>query len=97
MPPLPFDTTVTVLDSNRAVVAEDVAAAVRQLGSPRRTGTGQSYDWTGELEAAAAPYLVGKANVRLAHQGRQLAVLSAVEHEFLPHVEITASEVRPGG
>lgn len=75
--------------------------SVWPLGSPQRTAAGEVYDWRGEAEDLAADHLVQRANRSIeitqgTAAGKRLKVVSAVAHEFIPHVELQLREVRAG-
>jgi hypothetical protein len=99
---LPFKDVGSVLKQGGVVALARVACSVWPLTAPRTTDTGEVYSWTGEAELGAADELVGQTNRTLyvtegAHAGRRLKVVGAARHEFLPHVTLAASEMRPGG
>ncbi len=100
MPPLPFDRVAAVVEQGGDPVAgaEAIAVACRSMRSPRETNRGEVYDWTGEAEAKAAPFLVDAVNRSLVlDDGLTLKLVGAVAHDFLPHVELTLRQMKQGG
>lgn len=68
--------------------------SVWRAGSPRETRVGEAYDWTGEAHVDAAPLLVGKANRQIVVGAQRFKVISAVKHDFLPHVALNLLEMK---
>jgi hypothetical protein len=96
MASLPFDQQGEIRDQAGTVLAT-IACHLDPLPSPRRTGSGATYEWQGEAELSAAEHVVGKPNRTLVIDGRWLKIVGAAAHTILPHVELQLSEPRPAG
>lgn len=70
---------------------------IEEIPGGTTTARGESYDADGAIEVAAAPHLVRVPNRKLVIDGVKWAVVGAVEHEVLPHVQLTLAELRPAG
>lgn len=113
MTTLPFKEHASVTAASSDVLGTIALSTWRQP-EPRQTPTGETWDWSGEAEIAAAALLVDvDGNRRLyvvdaaselpddGHEGtppgRRLQVVSAVRHDFLPHVELRLAVPRGSG
>jgi hypothetical protein len=106
---LPYDRLGVVTGSADEQIGEPIKLAVWQRTEPRETATGATWDWTGEAEIESAALLVDQGAVRRLYvvdaaeeldakasppPGRRFTVISAVRHDFLPHVQLRLQEVR---
>ncbi len=107
---LPYNRRGVVTGSDDEQIGEPIKLATWQRTEPRETATGATWDWTGEAEIEAAALLVDQGgSVRRLYvvddaseldakasppPGRRFTVISAVRHDFLPHVELRLQEVR---
>lgn len=90
---LPFTQTADVQAQGGSSVGS-LAVSIWALDEPRDTGTGETYDWTGEADVAGAPLLINQGNRQLEIDGTTYKLISAREHHFLPHLQLRLREVR---
>jgi hypothetical protein len=96
-----FDKSAQIIDGSAGEPVPDdgvtFACAIWEEVGGEETPRGERYDATGEIEEAAAPYLVREANRKLLVDGVTYTVVSAIKHDFVPHVEVLLAELRPAG
>lgn len=93
---LPFDKLGQVVKQGGEVVANDVPLSIWQLTAARQTSAGESYDYTGEADAAFAGELVSRVNRSIVVDGKRLKIISAIAMEYLPHVALELREIKGG-
>lgn len=94
---LPYDQEVEVRSNPDGEPLATVQGQIRPLLGSFETDRGERYDYEGELEPAAAEYVVGTANRQLVVDDEIYKVVAAVEWTFLPHVQVSLLQLRPGG
>lgn len=94
---LPFDQVCEVRTNPEGTLLGTVAGHVEVVNSASETARGERYDANGELEPDAAELVVGFANRQIVCEGTRYKVVSAVSRSYVPHVEVSLLELRPGG
>lgn len=97
MAPLPFDQEAEIRSSPDGTLLWQAGCRIWPADGASAAESGERYDATGEFEPESADYLVRQGNRQVICEGVTYKVVSAVEHEFLPHVSVTLMELRPGG
>lgn len=97
MPSLPFDQEAQITDQSGTNFGEvgsgddDPAlfgCHLQQLAGAAVSRTGVVWDWEGQVEIAAAEFLLTSENRRLIVDGETYQVQSAVANRVLPHVAV---------
>jgi hypothetical protein len=92
---LPFTQSVPLQELGGEEVREVRISPLWPGGDPAVTDVGARYDFTAQAELDAVDELQG-SNRQIEHDGVVYKIVSAAEHEFLPHVELRLWRVRGG-
>lgn len=77
-----------MLDQAGATVRASVPVSIWPAGQSV-SDRGEQYDYTAQVDVAASPELVGRANRSLSVSGVRYKVISAEEHRAIPHLALT--------
>ncbi len=92
---LPYTSVADIKNQAGETLDTGVPVRIEEVGN-LTTRTGQAYNWVGEAHIDAAEFLVDRVNIRIETDGRKLKIVDAIEHDFLPHVELRLTEMRGG-
>jgi hypothetical protein len=95
-----YDRKAQIQDSGGDILPDDDAlfdCAIDEIPGGSETARGERYDADFVMDIDAAPYIVRQPNRKIVVGGVRYAVVSAVAHDVVPHVEGTIAELRPGG